>query len=142
MSKVKKDIETQNRDTLKIVSLDNITSIFNMSPLHAVECYRTLDEIIDALDDKAIIELFEGGGNDVDTMLRGMLHDVYNTLYTGNRDIDFMPKYTERLSESVEEILRCNNITYFITSVLPDFQMSFHHLEWGDLVHHHNKLFS
>lgn len=140
MSKVKKDIETQNRDTLKIVSLDNITSIFNMSPLHAVECYRTLDEIIDALDDKAIIELFEGGGNDVDTMLRGMLHDVYNTLYTGNRDIDFMPKYTERLSESVEEILRCNNITYFITSVLPDFQMSFHHLEWGDLVHHHNKL--
>lgn len=140
MSKVKKDIETQNRDTLKVVSLDNITSIFNMSPLHAVECYRTLDEIIDTLDDRAIIELFEGSGDDVDTMLRGMLHDVYNTLYTGNRDIDFMPKYTERLSESVEEILRCNNITYFITSVLPDFQMSFHHLEWGDLVHHHNKL--
>ena len=49
MSKVKKDIETQNRDTLKVVSLDNITSIFNMSPLHAVECYRTLDEIIDNL---------------------------------------------------------------------------------------------
>lgn len=140
MSKVKKDIETQNRDTLKVVSLDNITSIFNMSPLHAVECYRTLDEIIDTLDDRAIIELFEGSGDDVDTMLHGMLHDVYNTLYTGNRDIDFMPKYTERLSESVEEILRCNNLTYFITSVLPDFQMSFHHLEWGDLVHHYNKL--
>lgn len=140
MSKVKKDIETQNRDTLKVVSLDNITSIFNVSPLHAVECYRTLDEIIDTLDDRAIIELFEGSGDDIDTMLRGMLHDVYNTLYTGNRDIDFMPKYTERLSESVEEILRCNNLTYFITSVLPDFQMSFHHLEWGDLVHHYNKL--
>lgn len=140
MSKVKKDIETQNRDTLRVVSLDDIISIFNMSPLHAVECYRTLDEIIETLDDRAIIELFGGNENDVDTMLRGMLHDVYSTLYTGHRDIDFMPKYTERLSEGVEEILRCNNLTYFITSVLPEFQMSFHHLDWGDLVHHHNKL--
>ena len=51
-----------------------------------------------------------------------------------------MPKYPEHLSENIEEILRCNNITYFITSVMPDFQMSWHHLEWGDLVHHHNKL--
>lgn len=69
-----------------------------------------------------------------------MYEDIYSTLYTGNRDIDFMPKYPEHLSENIEEILRCNNITYFITSVMPDFQMSWHHLEWGDLVHHHNKL--
>lgn len=134
------DLILKDAGTLKVVNIHDITSIFNISPLHAIECYRTLDEIIDTLDDRAIIELFDGNGNDVDAMLRGMLQDVYSTLYTGNRDIDFMPKYTERLSESVEEILRCNNLTYFITSVLPDFQMSFHHIEWGDLVHHCNKL--
>lgn len=134
------DLMLKDAETLKVVNIDNITSIFNVSPLHAVECYRTLDEIIDTLDDRAIIELFDGNSDDVDSMLKGMLQDVYSTLYTGKRDIDFMPKYTEKLSESVEEILRCNNITYFITSVLPDFQMSFHHIEWGDLVHHYNKL--
>lgn len=127
-------------ENLKQIQVDGITSLFNMSPLHATECLRTLDELIESLDDRAILEIFEGGGEDIDEMMKGMLGDVYSTLYTGNRNVDFMPKYTERLSESVEEILRCNNLTYFITSVLPDFQMSFHHLEWGDLVHHHNKL--
>lgn len=127
-------------ENLKRIEVTGIKSLFNVSPLHAVECLRTADEIIETLDDRAIIEIFEGGSNDIDKILSGMYEDIYSTLYTGNRDIDFMPKYPERLSENIEEILRCNNITYFITSVMPDFQMSWHHLEWGDLVHHHNKL--
>ena len=127
-------------ENLKRIEVTGIKSLFNVSPLHAVECLRTADEIIETLDDRAIIEIFEGGSNDIDKILSGMYEDIYSTLYTGNRDIDFMPKYPEHLSENIEEILRCNNITYFITSVMPDFQMSWHHLEWGDLVHHHNKL--
>lgn len=127
-------------ENLKRIEVTGIKSLFNVSPLHAVECLRTADEIIETLDDRALIEIFEGGGNDIDKILSGMYEDIYSTLYTGNRDIDFMPKYPEHLSENIEEILRCNNITYFITSVMPDFQMSWHHLEWGDLVHHHNKL--
>ena len=138
---LKEDVLTlRDAETMKRVRVNGITSLFNVSPLHAVECYRTLDEIIDSLDDRALLEIYEGGEGDIDDMIKGMLGDVYSTLYTGKREVDFMPKYTDRLSESVEEILRCNNITYFITSVLPDFQMSYHHLEWGDLVHHHNKL--
>lgn len=127
-------------ENLKRIEVTGIKSLFNVSPLHAVECLRMADEIIETLDDRALIEIFEGGSNDIDKILSGMYEDIYSTLYTGNRDIDFMPKYPEHLSENIEEILRCNNITYFITSVMPDFQMSWHHLEWGDLVHHHNKL--
>lgn len=127
-------------DTLKHLDITGVTSLFSVSPMHGVECTRNLDEIISTLDDRAILELYEGGGDDIDRMIDGMLTDVYHTIYTGNRDIDFMPKYTDKLSENIEEILRCNNLTYFITSVLLDFQMSWHHIEWGDLVHHHNKL--
>lgn len=133
-------INFKDAETMRLVEVHGIDSLFNVSPLHAVECLRTLDEIIETLDDKAILEIFEGGGDDIDGMIRGMLGDVYSTLYTGNRNVDFMPKYTDRLSEGVEEILRCNNLTYFITSVLPDFQLGWHHIEWGDLVHHHSKL--
>ena len=130
----------RDSETMRRIEINGIDSLFNVSPLHAVECLRVLYEIIDTLDDKALLEIYSGGGDDVDDMLRGMCGDVYSVLFTGNRNIDFMPKYTDRLSESVEEILRCNNITYFITSVLPDFQLSWHHIEWGDLVHHHKKL--
>ena len=131
---------TLQDEILKQVRINGVTSIFNVSPLHAVECLRTLDEIIDSLDDKAILEIYDGSGEDVDVLIKGMLEDVYSTIYTGNRNIDFVPKYTEHLSQNIEEILRCANLTYFITSVLPEFQMSYHHIEWGDLVHHHNKL--
>lgn len=131
---------TLQDEILKQVRINGVTSIFNISPLHAVECLRTLDEIIDSLDDKAILEIYDGSGDDVDVLIKGMLEDVYSTIYTGNRNIDFVPKYTEHLSQNIEEILRCANLTYFITSVLPEFQMSYHHIEWGDLVHHHNKL--
>lgn len=136
---VKNNLTLQD-EILKQVRINGVTSIFNVSPLHAVECLRTLDEIIDSLDDKAILEIYDGSGDDVDVLIKGMLEDVYSTIYTGNRNIDFVPKYTEHLSQNIEEILRCANLTYFITSVLPEFQMSYHHIEWGDLVHHHNKL--
>ena len=117
-----------------------IISSINQSVIHKAECLRVLDEIIDGLDEKALLEIMQGNGSDIDTMIDGMLKDVFSVIYTGNKDIDFAPKYTERLSQSIEESLRCANLTYFITSVLPDFQLSYHHIEWGDLVHHHKKL--
>ena len=113
---------------------------FLQSPTHQLECLKVVDEIIDGMDDSGILELMSGSGGDIDKGLDNLLSDTYQVLYTGDTQIDFAPRYTERLSESIEETLRCKNITYFITSVLPDFQLGWHHLEWGDLVHRHNKL--
>lgn len=110
------------------------------SPLHRAECLAVVDEIIDGMDDKGILELMQGSDGDLDWVLDNILKDTYQVLYTGNPNIDFAPKYTDRLSQSIEEIFRCKNLTYFITSVLPDFQLSWHHLEWGDLVQRYNKL--
>ena len=113
---------------------------FLQSPTHQLECLKVVDEIIDGMDDSGILELMSGSGGDIDKVVDNLLSDTYQGLYTGDTQIDFAPRYTERLSESIEETLRCKNITYFITSVLPDFQLGWHHLEWGDLVHRHNKL--
>ena len=110
------------------------------SPTHQLECLNIVDEIIDSMDDQGILELCKGGAGDIDFIFDELMNDAYKVLYTGDTNIDFTPKYPERLSESVEEIFRCKNLTYFITSVMPDFQLSWHHLEWGDLVHRHNKL--
>ena len=113
---------------------------FLQSPTHQLECLKVVDEIIDGMDDSGILELMSGSGGDIDKVLDNLLSDTYQVLYTGDTQIDFAPRYTERLSESIEETLRCKNITYFITSVLPDFQLGWHRLEWGDLVHRYNKL--
>lgn len=110
------------------------------SPMHQLECLNIVDEIIDGMDDKGILELMQGSGGDLDWVLDNLMQDTYQVMYTGDPNIDFAPKYTERLSQSIEETLRTRNLTYFITSVMPDFQLSWHHLEWGDLVHRYNKL--
>lgn len=110
------------------------------SPTHRLECLTAVDEIIENMDDRGILELTGGGSADLDKLLDDMLKDTYDILYTGDSRIDFAPKYTEHLSASMEEVFRTRNLSYFITSVLPDFQLSWHHLEWGDLVHRYNKL--
>ena len=110
------------------------------SPTHQLECLNIVDEIIDGMDDRGIMELCSGGAGDIDQVFDQLMSDTYKVMYTGDTNIDFAPKYPTRLSESIEEVLRCKNLTYFITSVMPDFQISWHHLEWGDLVHRHNKL--
>ena len=92
------------------------------------------------MDERGINELFQCSGSDIDKMFDYMMTDTYKVLYTGDKEIDFVPKYTEHLSSSIEETLRRKNISYFITSVMPDFQLSWHHLEWGDLVHQYRKL--
>ena len=110
------------------------------SPAHQLECLNIVDEIIDSMDDRGILELCQGGAGDIDRVFEQLMTDTYRVMYTGDTNIDFAPRYPERLSASIEETLRCKNLTYFITSVMPDFQLSWHHLEWGDLVHRHNKL--
>lgn len=120
--------------------LDSAGGLILQTPIHRLECLNIVDEIIEGLDERGINELLEGSGGDLDFVIDNMMRDTFDVMYTGKTDIDFSPKYTDRLSESIEEVLRTRNLTYFITSVLPDFQMSWHHLEWGDLVHRYRKL--
>ena len=110
------------------------------SPMYAAECLRVVDEIIENMDDVGILELMQGGTGDIDRVLDSLLADTYKVLYTGDMKVDFAPHYEQRIAESLEEILRNKSLTYFITSVLPDFQLGWHHLEWGDLVMMYNKL--
>lgn len=110
------------------------------TPMHRLQCLNVVDEIIEGLDERGINELLLGSEGDLDFVIDNLVRDTFEVMYTGKTDVDFAPKYTERLSESIEETLRTHNLTYFITSVLPDFQLSWHHLEWCDLVYRHKKL--
>ena len=57
-----------------------IISSINQSVIHKAECLRVLDEIIDGLDEKALLEIMQGNGSDIDTMIDGMLRDVLSIL--------------------------------------------------------------
>lgn len=107
---------------------------------HRLACLELVDEIIQAMDERGLNEMMNGDVRDVDAVFDALMQDTYRVLYTGDMSIDFRPRYEENLSAVVEDTLRCANLTYFITSVIPDFQLSWHHLEWGELAQQHKKL--
>lgn len=119
---------------------DKVDAKRQQTAAHRAECLSIVDDIIDNLDDKGILELMSGTEGDIDEILDNLMDDTFLVMFTGDGNVDFLPKYTERVAQSVEETLRCRNLTYFITSVLPDFQLNWHHLEWGDLAMRYRKL--
>lgn len=117
-----------------------IPQITAPSVTHRLACLDLVDEIIEGMDERALNEMMSGDIHDVDTIFDALMEDTYRIMYTGDVSIDFKPRYEENVSAVVEDTLRCANLTYFITSVISDFQLSWHHLEWGELVHNHKKL--
>lgn len=117
-----------------------IPQIVAPSVTHRLACLDLVDEIIEGMDERGLNEMMSGDIHDVDTIFDALMEDTYRIMYTGDTSIDFKPRYEENVSAVVEDTLRCANLTYFITSVIPDFQLSWHHLEWGELVHNHKKL--
>lgn len=103
--------------------------------------YDYMDDIIDSLDDDALAELFGGDIKDVDKMMTTLFEETSRVLTFNEGKIKSGAfGYLDRFTESVEESLRCYSFNYFIQNVIPDFEMNWHHLEWGQLVQMYNKL--
>lgn len=100
------------------------------------ETVRISSEIIDNLTEEAIDELMKSSyERDIDKMFDTIITETYDTLY-GKKDLITTAAfgYLDKLSKSVEETLRTENLAYFITSVLKDFEVNWHHLDWCSLI--------
>jgi len=106
-----------------------------------VETQRVVQEIIGNLDEGALFQMYEGSDRDLDNLLEIMYTETYKTVYGDLgivRDSTFL--YLDKLTETVEETFRIENINYFIASVMPEFDMDWYHLEWGQFVMMYNRL--
>lgn len=106
------------------------------------ETYSLAEEIMSNLDDLALGELLSGNGNDIDKLYDSMLGEIYEVLYgkEGRTVEESNLFYLPNLAASVEENLRINNLNYFATSVLPNFEMNWHHVEWNNMIMNFKKL--
>lgn len=114
-------------------------SALSFNQLFSIHSY--VMEIIDNLDEDSISQLFSGNTDDIDNILSLLYTEVTNLLiYDEGKIKSGSFGYFDRFSSSVEETLRNLNLNYFIQSVLPEFEMNWHHIEWGSLVQFYNKL--
>lgn len=105
------------------------------------ETYATAMSIIENLDDASLGELTGGNLEDIDKVLEHILRESFYVIYGEKGYVkETDARYLEKLSSNMEETLRRANLNYFISNVLGEFQMNWHHLEWGQLIQQYNKL--
>jgi hypothetical protein len=95
--------------------------------------YNAVDNIIERLPERALNQLLEGYGNDVDTMLREMVHQSEKALYLGRTLDSESLSYVDNVKASMDNTLKILSLNYFITTMLPKFRLGWRNIEWGNL---------
>ena len=128
-----------NQSELNILQkyIGNNVNAFSNDKLE--EAFRIFDEILEGLDEYGIRELMGGGEKDIEEIWSIIFESIISTLYGNDPSLGDKISYLDHVSEQVEEILSVENLTYFIISKMPNFQMNWHHLEWADVVQRYNR---
>lgn len=124
--------------------MSNITSrnsALTHIELHTI--YNQVEDILSTMDDKTLFELTSGNEQDISNILNILFEEAtqvlhYNRSTIGTTSAGF--GYLDKFSAHVDESLKKYSLNYFITTMLPDFEMNWHHIEWGNLVQKYNKL--
>ena len=104
--------------------------------------YNVLD-LFDNLNDEAVGQLFTGDEKDIDSLLDIVIDETASVLGFSSKKFDVpngIFNHVDKFSELFDEELRKYSLNYFITTTLPEFQLNWHHLEWGNLVQLYNRL--
>ena len=95
--------------------------------------YNAVDNIIERLPERALNQLLEGYGNDVDTMLREMVHQSEKALYLGRTLDSESLSYVDNVKASMDNTLKILSLNYFITTMLSKFRLGWRNIEWSNL---------
>ena len=100
-----------------------------------------VSSLIDNLSPEAIQEIFGGDEKDIDKILGILFEETKRLLiYEDGKFTSSAFGYLDKFTDSVEQTLRFFSFNYFVQSCLPDFQMNWHHVEWGNLLQIYNRL--
>lgn len=99
-----------------------------------IDVFETVGQIIQQLDNQAIKDLSGGFENDIDKVIDSLVEETHAILSCPTRSLQKKAFGLDAFSESVEETLRCRSLSYFILTVLPEFILGWHNLEWANLI--------
>ena len=103
------------------------------------ETFRIIEEIFEGLDTKGLNEIFGGYDSDIDNVYNVIADETYKTVFGRKTEINDKLGYLDHLTGNIDEVLCNENLTYFITSKMSNFELNWHHLEWGDIAQRYKK---
>lgn len=110
-------------------SQHSILSLNQMS-----DVYDIVSDIVENLDELAITELLSGDIKDIDHLIAVLIDETAQVVATKNPAETAELNYLDTFAKEVEETLRVKSLNYFILTVLPDFILGWHNIEWSNLI--------
>jgi hypothetical protein len=120
---------------IQLPNLGSYNQILTYSQYQTV--YKMVSDLLENLDDLALRELWNslGSEKDMDKLLDILIEETTKALFTSKGKIkNFSFGYMDKLTEGLDSLLRSLSFNYFTVTTLPNFEMNWHHLEWGNLV--------
>jgi len=113
--------------------LSDLGPVYSFNQLDII--YNQVNSIIENLDDSAIKELTSGYEKDFDTILKILIEETGKAIFSKNADFSTQNfSYLNNLATTFDFQLKRKSFNYFTQSTLPNFEQSFHHIEWGNLL--------
>jgi len=105
-----------------------------LSTVQLHNSFNYAEDIVKNLSDKAITELLEGYGNDIDKLLDSILVETNNIINFNHEKIESSNlHYLSHLEQSMHSELKRVCYNYFKTTCLPEFDQNWRNLEWGNM---------
>lgn len=119
-----------NFDSNKLYTLDQLTTI-----------YKTVDELVSNLDHESLKQLYGGYKGDHEKLLQILVEETGRVLYSNQSPVRSSSfEYLDRFTKNLDVSLKKLNLNYFVANVMSDVEVSWHHIEWGNLVQLHDRL--
>lgn len=101
---------------------------------HIQDSIKLTQEVFDGLDEYALAELLSGSGKDIDNIIEDFQNEFLQVL-NGDKlpESKYTPGYLDKFGAQVQDTFRRISLNYFILDVLYDFEMNWHHIEWGNI---------
>lgn len=104
------------------------------------DVYAIVEQVLRDLSNEAIDDLAQGSQGDIEKVIDLLVRETTDVLASGTRSLQKEVFAVDSFSESVEETLRCRSMNYFTLTVLPEFIMGWHNIQWSDLIQIHRLL--
>lgn len=105
-----------------------------VNPYDQKELMRFTESLVDNLDDTALNDLFEGSQEDVDALFLEIIQETLSVVNMEHKSISSPFQHIDSITNNIDEFLRSESFPYFIQSVLKDFLINWHHLEWMNYI--------
>ena len=113
------------------------SEVLSLSEAESAALYGQIEDIIESMDDKGINEMLQMSGNDFDNLLKVLVEETDNVINL-HRYKDSVPVLADgslpAIKAGYEDYLRKKSLLYFVSSVLPEYELAWHCIEWLSMI--------